>query len=75
MASGSRLFIGALSFDTDERSLKTAFEKFGTVLEGDTLWRISERGLRFLSCYTYSMPCHVRFSLPCSRCELRFRTS
>ena len=34
---GRRLFVGALSFDTDERSLKDAFSKFGTVSEGDHL--------------------------------------
>lgn len=32
---GCKLFIGGLSFSTDEASLRGAFEKYGNVKEGD----------------------------------------
>lgn len=30
---GTKLFVGGLSWDTDDRGLRTAFESFGTVVE------------------------------------------
>lgn len=31
---GRRLFVGSLSFQTDERGLREAFDKYGEIVEG-----------------------------------------
>lgn len=32
---GRRLYVGGLNYDTDERTLREAFDKFGSIEEGE----------------------------------------
>ncbi len=34
MSAGAKLFVGGLSWSTDDQSLREAFESFGEVVEG-----------------------------------------
>ena len=40
MGDAGKLFVGGLSWNTDDNSLRSAFEKFGNVAEGELLYVI-----------------------------------